>query len=278
MNYKSATLTTLFLSFNLFASPVICDDDSTLVAFDNPANGSKISFCQKKINGQLIKHGEYKETSSKGDISTHILYENNQISRDILKDGPVKKKKESKSNTEKELEALYAFTFQKAFDFAANQKKELVINEADRGQCIVIPRDRMNFLLRGKAFIETRKFRKRCFLQGSVHYAFNKNIKVNYEVKNLFNYNKLKYNLFIKRVKNKSGEIYITSTIKEARFTNQTDNKTVDFVATMKFKILLQDVMVSRGRKGLYVESGTFKVTAFNGKPYSFYRESNEAI
>lgn len=267
----------LFFVNNSIADEITCINNTTKVTLTLPHNGHKLEFCQKSVNGKLVKDGAYIEKDQSGKI----------IKKEMYREGEKQKKprfetvglpsisKEHNSlmlPLDKKIEKIYEFTFGSVFNLLEKSKKEMTISEADRGGCRVSSKNRMNFIMSSKPFKEKRKFRKHCHMEGIIHYRINQDTPVNLKIKNLFNYSSLKYTQQVIRSTNIKKGISIKALIKNAKLLDEKNSESIDFNAEINFHINPTDVLVSRGRKGLFIESGTFEVFKVNGKPYSFKR------
>ena len=246
-----------------------CPEGTTKVQFKSPISSEVHKFCQIYYKGKLVKHGPFLKLSESGLVLDELYYNKGVKGQ---KPTPIKKEVSKKSAQEQMLDELYAFTFGRAFE-VSQKEAEFTIAGQDNGRCLVNPMKRLMFITKNIPFTEPRKFRKACNLQGSLRFELNKKQKAVFLIKRLMDFSNFTFEYTMTKETLSPTKVRLTILMKRGRFDNPDKSNTVEFESELRILADLQQVMALKGRGGIFVEGGSFKVLRVNGKKVAYKKE-----
>ncbi|MBC7538501.1 MAG: hypothetical protein H7281_06760 [Bacteriovorax sp.] len=170
------------------------------------------------------------------------------------------------NSTKKELDKFFESMLGNLLGIYANKVDAL----NDTELCHDSPIDRLNFIVRDIPYTNLTKFAKKCFFEGSFRNEFNKKLSTSFNVKNIFDYNKLSFDYIITK-KVESGMINLNTDITNG-FCSTPKNKIIKFTSIIRMTISPQEVLFSAGQSGITLEKATVDVKEYNGVAVKYHK------
>jgi len=236
-----------------------CPNDSTLVKYTSKFYDKVTNFCQRNIDGKLVKDGPELITNKKGKVLEKNFYSNGIKTNNTQKINEV-----SKTDICTEYHDLI-FNKIRDIESETNQKVERTISKYDNGRCLAYPMKRLMFVTKGTPYILNFKFRSNCFIQGRLDAKFNKNLSSKLSLKNFQNFDSLELNYkWHKNIVN--NLISFTLSINKGVFIDTEDNLKISFSYVQTHTVDLQKILMTHGYQGIFPKEPKFKLISVNNK------------
>lgn len=254
---------------SLMAKELRCPPGTVLIDFTATYDKQRTLFCQVKHDGKLVKHGPELIYFLSGALKEKNYY-NFGVKTQRGQVQPVNYKSE-KYELESKLKERLDHVFDKIFSnlLGVTKNKEILIYR-DSSYCQHSPEERLQFILTKKPYTNTIDFASNCHFKGSLRYDYDKDLKANYEVKNLYSYNQLTFDYLLTN-ESKNNKQLVTMKITNGKLVGEKES--IDFTSRATIELDLQKAMLSEGRSGLTLNELTAEITNVDGAAYSYLKE-----
>ena len=253
----------LFISFQCFS--IECPDGAYEVGVDLSFSQKRVKFCQKSIDGRLVKHGPEKIFDMSGKIISEKYFINN------IESSPPKKNKDVSNDDICNGEQDYIRKVVKSL-FVNDMNIFYKENELVVGKCTDCcrgyPKKRLNFFLKNKPFTNSLVFKKQCYFQGDLIFNYDRLVDTKFKLKGQLNYDHLKISYLITKLK-KGKKIVLKVNILNGEFSKSDNKNFLKFSALQEYEIDTELLLISRGAKGLFSNPPTIKIIQLGDKTCS---------
>jgi hypothetical protein len=159
-----------------------CPANSSKVDFTSSYGGKRTVFCQTSSEGKIVKHGE-----------EWVMRDGRVLSKNFYNYGKKGEKPQPKKVVESDpVKAKLEKVIQRFFSLFNVHPGKRVPIRTNTGGCLHNPKDRLMFMMKGVPYTQNVDYREHCFFKGSIKRAMNKELKAELELKNFYEYEKLK--------------------------------------------------------------------------------------
>ena len=235
-----------------------CPLESLLIEYMSPVTGTKKSFCGYQKDGKTIKHGEEFIFDTKGNVTKKLLFNHG-------------KEQEATSPPSKRGENL-SVTDEQHFLASIHELMEiLTLNKANLGKgifkvksCDNRPIDWIKGAMLNSPINKSYIFNDACDVKGSFSASFTSEFPINFELRNLRDFNKT--SMTVKMSINKAKGIRYRFEVKEGLIASSTRN--ANFKAEYEVDV---DPMSGQALKGS--QDGRIQLTKVDGKEVNATKE-----
>ena len=252
-----------------FAEEIKCPEESMLVDFVVSFSKERMQSCQKKVGDKYLKHGPEIIYNPDGSVKSKNYYLDD-VQSDAHSSASSKMTLENQKNEiQKEVDQVLNILIEHVLIGASFSKKIDIID--GNGGCPDSAISRLQFVMKGVPYTNTIKFRRQCFFAGDYRYEFDKKLTATFKVDNVFGYDRVVFDYLISKT-TKEGITNITTELLKGEFTSSS-KKNFKFKAYVSYKLNLQEVVISAGKKGVEIETATVDIFEYNGQPLTYHRD-----
>ena len=250
----------LILLIPLQCFGLTCPDGSYIVEVDLSFSGKKVKFCQKYLDGKLIKYGHEEIYDLSGKLISEKYFINN-----VEGDPPEKFEKDQTldvcSGQQEYIRDIVRSLFVSDFGVLDN-KNEYIIAKSKKG-CPGHPKRRLKFFLYDKSFVNHLSFSEFCHFQGDIFFNLNKKIETEFKLQAQVMYDHFKLSYLITKL-NQGKKIILKLNILDGEFTKKDSKNILKFSALQDFEVDSELILLSRGTKGFYSNPPVIKIKQLN--------------
>ena len=248
------------ISFPIYG--VDCPGNTDLVEVDLSYSGKKVKFCQKSLNGELVKHGPEEILDLKNNVISKKYFINN-----VESEFPLEKIEPRELDfcdgeqfyIKKLLKSLFV-NDHGVFD----HEKEHVIVKSKTG-CRAYSGKRLKFFVNGVPYTNPLKFGDQCNFQGDLYFGLDKKIDASISLRGEASYDHLKISYIITKM-SKGDKIQLKLNVIDGEFSKKQSINILKFSATQDYEIDTNLLLMSRGKKGVFSDSPIVKIKQLNEK------------
>jgi hypothetical protein len=263
-------LITLILLYPIWGFAIDCPPNHSVVEYDS-ISGDHISFCQRTVNGSILKNGPEVHTDKSGKVIKKIFYLDGVVQKEEKISPAVKTKKIDLGLMDKAFQLVMI----RAIGPLTNTNNELVISKYDRGRCLAMPLARLNFLVRNVAYTNNIKFRPNCHKQGAMRFEFDKEVKTDLVLKKSEPFEKLQYTIKLTKKQLSKNTFRIDAHLTKGKAYSKDMKNSITFETKLAFTVKVSEVISTRGREGVFFNFFEFIGKTLNGKPVVFKKVKN---
>lgn len=249
----------LFLfSPSLSFAVVECPEGATRLEVSMPTDGSVVEFCQKNFMGKLLKHGPYKKTSPDGIVLEEKYFTQGELGRRAIPKKMVKKEEDPCKVFKRDITRFLNPVSNKE----EGTHRRVVTN---KDLCPGYPRERLMFIVMGKSFNMTWKFKKKCFAKGTLRWIADKKGHARFETVPPFTVDSIEFDYLMTRTGSGNTRGFILK-VTNGVMKKKGKEGQVKFSFEQSVEANIIDLKTSRGREGVFSKEPTVNVTEAFGR------------